>query len=505
MSIVDIQKVFNSLSLKNLLNCRTILNDTIDREIIADKKRVASLNVDPLVKYDDKFIEVNGELYKGVIADIQTLGLENATETEKPKIQNRWLTSTGKSYTWSSKKSNKRFEHKPVVISNYCHIDALRAFINDKFGSDLNSCLATYYPPGTGLNLHADDEPELDQTQPISVATFGDVQPVEFVKKYRGSNSRADISLAPADGSLYQMLPKCQEVLRHRVKSEKDSKWRVSLSFRRMLPNDEVDKDSLHLEHNFTFSPVKDYIKKFENIPHDQNGVNTTKDDTDFCIIEAGEKKVVQDTVVQNPTEDLRNKTPTTVIFGTSITKNIDEKKFKNNKKKGHRFINKSSSGAKIRDIHQMIDEFVVTNEHASDVTEVIFNFGTNDIKYQKFGVDKHKQPVLNLFNKVKLLFPCAKIFVFSTLPMKLMYRYTVRNFLKFNEILQECATTCDFTFVDCFRHFLDSNNFDINRELYGRDGIHLNRQGVHLLGRWMYYMVHIKPLNNVVSSIPIY
>ena len=500
MSVTDIQNIFNSLSLKDLLKCRKLLDATIDKSIHNDKKRVAAINVEPLVKYHENFIEVNSELYKGVKSDIEKLGLDKQKEAQK-SMQNLWLTSTGQSYTWTSKKSSKSFEHKPVLISNYAHIDQLRVIINDKFGSDLNSCLATYYPTGSGVTLHADDEKELDDLQPISVASFGDLQSVEFVKKYRGSNARADLSFQPADGSLYSMLPNCQEVLRHRVKpaTDKAKSWRVSLSFRRMLSNEEVDKNStsIRVDHDFTFSPVKKMIKNFEEFSQNQSSTSVTDVEEKKDVTE-NKKEDIQSNI--NAAPEMRSKKSTTVIFGTSITKHIEEKKLQG---KGQRCINISKSGAKIIDIHHMVDEFVYLNEYAGDVNNIIFNFGTNDIKHEKFGVNKYRESILSLLNKTKLAFPFAKIMIFSTLPMKNLYKYTVRNFLRFNEILYECALVYNCIYVDCFWHFLTADKRDINRELYCWDGVHLNTEGIYFLGRWMHYMISMKSFNNVISYVP--
>ena len=513
MSVTDIQTIFNSLSLKDLLKCRKILDTTIEKSLHVDKKYVAELNPEPLIKYNEDFIELNSELYRGVRSDIKTLGIDNCNQDEAKKIiQNRWLTSTGKPYTWTSTKSKKSFSHKPVLITDYPAIEELRVIINDKFGSNLNSCLATYYPPGTGINLHADDEKELDDLQPISVATFGDCQSVEFVKKYRGSNSRADLNLVPADGSVYHMLPNCQNVLRHRVKASTDKvdSWRVSLSFRRMLSDDEVDKNStsIRLDQNFVFSSVndgvKDTLKKCKDVEEkkgDSSETDLNIQDKLTKLINAPQDTSDKITKLMNAPEDTSDKKSTTVIFGTSITKWIEEKRLC---RKGKRCINVSKSGAKISDIHRMVDDFVYSHEAAGDVANVIFNIGTNDIRYAKYGVDKYRESVLNLLSKTKLLFPLAKIMVFSTLPVRLLYRYTVKKFLRFNEILQECALAYNCIYVDCFWHFLNADRIDINENLYSWDGLHLKREGIQLLGRWMYSMIYAKVFSNIVTQIPI-
>ena len=77
-----------------------------------------------LVEYNDTFIEVNSELYKGVISEIQMWGLDNQEGAGKATIQNRWLTSTGKSYSWSSKKANKSYDNKHcVTTTTLCYHD----------------------------------------------------------------------------------------------------------------------------------------------------------------------------------------------------------------------------------------------------------------------------------------------------------------------------------------------------------------------------------------------
>ena len=150
-----------------------------------------------------------------------------------------------------------------------------------------------------------------------------------------------------------------------------------------------------------------------------------------------------------------------------------------------------------------MVDSFVHLNPYAGDVNKIIFNLGTNDIKHEKFSVNKFKEPVISLINKTKKLFPCAVIVIVSVLPMKNMYKYTVKNFMKFNEILQEVATVCNCIFVDCFWDFLTPDKYDINPDLYCWDGLHLSREGLEFLGEWFYYLVNMKYYSNKISFLP--
>ena len=261
-----------------------------------------------------------------------------------------------------------------------------------------------------------------------------------------------------------------------------------------MLSHDDVDfnSTSIRLHHQFSFSPAKNQNQStISNVP-DILYEEPVEDKVEF-------KEPVKETV-KTVEQDLSVKKTTTVIFGTSITRHIEEKKLAG---KGQRCINVSQSGAKIRDISHMFDEFIYKNEHAGDVANIIFNIGVNDIKYEKFGVDKYREPILSLLNKAKLHYPFAKIMIFSTLPMKNMYRYTVKNFLRFNQILEQCTIQCNCIFVDCFWHFLTYDKRDINRELYSWDGLHLNTAGIYFLGCWMHYMINMKSFTNVISHIP--
>ena len=127
-----------------------------------------------------------------------------------------------------------------------------------------------------------------------------------------------------------------------------------------------------------------------------------------------------------------------------------------------------------------------MNNPSAGDVEKLIFNFGTNDIHFEKNGVEKFREPTFELIEKAKSLFPDAIIFIVCTLPMRNMYTYTVRNFHGFNRILNDVCQKMNCVFVDCFSSFLTSDLRDINKALYSRDNVHLNRRGLALLCAWL-------------------
>ena len=90
----------------------------------------------------------------------------------------------------------------------------------------------------------------------------------------------------------------------------------------------------------------------------------------------------------------------------------------------GRKCINISESGAKIEDISRMLDNFYHTNSNVNDVDKIIYSFGTNDIKFLKFGLHKLKRPIKEIIYKTKEYFPRASIFFQSVLPMKISSNY---------------------------------------------------------------------------------
>ena len=183
----------------------------------------------------------------------------------------------------------------------------------------------------------------------------------------------------------------------------------------------------------------------------------------------------------------------TTVLFGTSITAHVDGDRLAYGKRK---CINVSESGAKIEDISKMMDSFYYSNPSADDVDKIIFSFGTNDIRSQKYGVNKFKKPIKELIYKAKDFFPQASIFFQSVLPMKVISTYTAKNVIDFNRLLIEICRTERCSYIDCCYDFVYGN--DYNKLLF-RDNLHLNKRGLGLLCRWLKHTINHGTFNPYV------
>ena len=169
------------------------------------------------------------------------------------------------------------------------------------------------------------------------------------------------------------------------------------------------------------------------------------------------------------------NRTPTTVVFGTSMTKELDGRRLGHAKRK---VINMSKSGATIGSLWDTVNTFKQSDENAKFVDQVALCIGTNDIKNAEYGVGNLEPKVLDLANHIKKLFPRCKVLLFSVFPMKIRRHYTVRNCLQFNCILKYVSRVTGSFFIDCFDSFLTRDRQDINTFLY-RDDIHLNKKGI--------------------------
>ena len=297
------------------------------------------------------------------------------------------------------------------------------------------------------------------------------------------------LSLEPASGSLYMMMPGCQEFFRHQVPANRTRcNARFSLSFRRMFPHD-TDTDKTITNHvtvsDQSSSPVKQLVSKFEGKASVVNG--TKHIDTSLNT----HHKINPNSITHKNSP----KTPkrTTVLFGTSMTLNVDGNRLAYG---GRKCVNVSESGAKISDISRMVEHFYFTHPSSNDVDKIIFSFGTNDIKYQRNGVYKFKKLILNLIHKTKELYPHAIIFIQSVLPMKLQFYYTANNFLTFNRLLIELCRSERCSFIDCFFDFISGN--DYNRLLY-KDHLHLNKRGLGLLCRWLKHAINHQTFNPYV------
>ena len=107
--------------------------------------------------------------------------------------------------------------------------------INDACRTRFNGCLLNLYRHGDDrMGWHADDEPEIDQTQPIGSLSLGASR--DFHLRHRVKRDHR-IALTLSDGDLLIMHPGCQQNWMHSVPQRRRiSTPRINLTFRRFQP-----------------------------------------------------------------------------------------------------------------------------------------------------------------------------------------------------------------------------------------------------------------------------
>ena len=102
--------------------------------------------------------------------------------------------------------------------------------MNQQCSTRFNGCLFNCYRNGEDrMGWHADDEPEIDASQPIASLSLGATR--TFQLKQRRGDERHSLELA--DGDLLVMEPPCQEDWVHALPVRKRvSTVRVNLTFR---------------------------------------------------------------------------------------------------------------------------------------------------------------------------------------------------------------------------------------------------------------------------------
>ena len=164
-----------------------------------------------------------------------------------------------------------------------------------------------------------------------------------------------------------------------------------------------------------------------------------------------------------------------------------------------------SVSGAKLKnnrhynipDIATMMKDFVESQPTtASRVANVILSCGTNDIKHLRSRqLGPLYKSITDLVALTRKLFGQGVIISFqSVLPMRVMYDYTIENFLNFNRLLQTECSQYNCYYIDWFWHFLDYNGDDINLLFYS-DSIHLNRRGISYLNKLFFELIRNRHL----------
>ena len=257
--MLDFRDYISTLSLEQLREHQNILDSLIASKhcvsicpINDEDSFTGDWNVNDYVTYQENFSDnTDVSLLLG-----ECLSMGFRSDSRNYAVQNKFVSPFSEPYCWNSGK--RSITNNPVDLNEFPSIKRTLNKINSDFGFKLNCALVSYYKNGeVCARLHADDETELDQTQPIVVVSLGAVRTVQFVDNRQESFRSNALSFNPSEGSLYIMKAGCQQKFRHRVRMNKRIKdYRISISFRAFKPQQSSDTGPVSLPPADASSPI---------------------------------------------------------------------------------------------------------------------------------------------------------------------------------------------------------------------------------------------------------
>ena len=243
MDLSQFEGLLGTLDLSKLRSYQLLLNTAIQNILNGNSSVSASggsymsaksnvRSIHDTIELQNNFIDATEREF--LLGELLSLGFKMKGSSDS--VQNKFISSFSEPYSWPSKRGP--VINNPLDINNFSTIKSIMDRINEKHSCNMNSVLVSCYARGeVNTGLHKDDEKSLDPNQPICVLSIGAVRRVEFVAVDKPKKYAADLTIDPADSSLYIMKAGCQEDFLHRVRRDKRVKsWRISLSFRCSVP-----------------------------------------------------------------------------------------------------------------------------------------------------------------------------------------------------------------------------------------------------------------------------
>ena len=335
-------------------------------------------------------------------------------------------------------------EVSPKAILTALPMAELLIAVNSELNTNYNSMLINKYRNlHSTLGPHKDDEENLDPSSSIiSTLSLGATR--RFQVSLDSDKDKAVHTVELASGSICTMLPGFQDHFHHSIaagrKSIKKEKGqaRYSITFRHILSNKSADKEKEKEEVKESSSTKK---KRDEN-------------------------------------------SPDTLVFGSSLTKDLDNTLLSKYDKNLKVF---SNSGAKVKDIINDVKREKETLDPQS-ITAVFFICGGNDIENLRkhTDIDNVHRDYENLISIAKDIFPAAKINIISLIPRRARYRGHINNMYVMNYWLESFCREHSCRFVNVFSHFLVKfpHIWLLNKNLFNTGHLHFNKVGYSVLAK---------------------
>ena len=447
---------------KHLLS---ILSDDIAKELATVDNQVSDTPKTPIHIADFvehvEDLEIDEDLSAGVLEELESLKLKSRSSKGKnAKVKTQWLSPSDEPYNYGS------IINKPKPIGDYPFICKLMKIVNSHASTSgdmmaaLVSCMST---PKTTLSLHADDEPLIAQDSSIATVSFGPERTLEFAWKTTKANKNGhtptDFSLPAKNLSMNVMRPGCQLKIKHRVPAGTTTGARYSISFRRIVP------------------PTPEEI----------------------MVPPTSEESILKSSKLDKTPSNSPPKKKVVLMAGDSFYERLDVTRLS----KGRQTVVKvSKGGRKIDDVYNAMLEYVKKNPD-EEVKTLFISVGTNDIRYCKTGINHLKSLLCNFLKSTKQLFPMAKIYIQSLLPIPSNgCPYSERNIVEMNNLLYNLCSRYKIFYLDAFSYFLnrfgyrDSTLFPAFDPIRGIFDIHPNSKGMGVLALIYIRRIHSRWFN---------
>ena len=398
---------------------------------------------------------------------------------------------------------SKRTENiVPHPLTGSPVVSTVLDIVNRKYGLTLNSVLVNRYSnKNVYLGWHKDDEDEVDNTVPIVSLSLGAVRRFTISDSKVASGRRQIFTQPLKNNSLFVMKPGLQNRYFHTVETGRSSRRaecgaRYSLTFRRIITKQppSVSKPPSHQPATPTYPPhfpplppqqpsapphlppqpphlppLPPHLPQPPNIPPS----NSTSSPHSISPPNPGHETC-----------------PTTLIFGSSLTKGLDEARLS---ERGQGVKVFPHPGARIADIGTDMGKAV--HSVCTDCVRTVFIVaGGNDIQKIKSnkGFDHFRDSYEDVIDRVPILFPRANLNVMSLIPRKATNPFHMERMTRANDMLYRFCEDRDFCrFIKIFSSFLiKKKRFFKNSEMFLNKKLYIAKD-----------LTHFSPIGNSVLA----
>ncbi len=372
----------------------------LQKLIAAAEKELGIRKHQELVEYVPDILD--DDLRDEVMKECDSLNLTDSVR----KASSQWLSAVYEPYIYADTNP----VHRAKDINSFPGICKVMDLFNTRFNANNNSCLILKYTTSsTSTSLHADDEDNLDDSEPICNLTIGSSRVIKFVTK---SGQKDVCSIEMKDKGVVVMKPGTQKALLHTVRGDnkKTKALRYSLSFRTFAKSSTPP---------LTPTPVAVPVSPVTSSP------------------------------LKTATTPTRH---VCLVAGDSYAARLDAEKLGKNRVAVE---NIAHGGAQVHHVIGQLKSYAAANVNTV-VDKVLVSVGTNDIRYCQ-NVGELRPKLKSLCSYISDLFPQSKVYFQLLIPLPCRHDndwITNRKVIDFNRIIINECIFRKFHTLDAFLVF---------------------------------------------------